>query len=78
MIAFHGINPPIGDVTCRACEVIGEEETPHHIITYCEAFSSWRLSILGQFELDEFPSWEPKTLAKFLSHRDIILLESDY
>ena len=78
MIVFHGINPPIGDVTCRACEVIGEEETPHHIITYCEAFSSWRLSILGQFELDEFPPWEPKTLAKFLSHRDIILLESDY
>ena len=78
MIVFHGINPPMGDTTCRACEIVGEEETPHHIITYCEAFSAWRAQILGQYELDEFPNWEPKTLAKFLSHKDIILLESDY
>ena len=77
LIVLHGINPPIGDTTCRACDVVGEEETPHHLITYCEAFSSWRAQTLGQYELDEFPHWEPKSLARFLSHRDIILLESD-
>ena len=77
MIVFHGINPPLGDVTCRFCEDSHMEETPHHLITECEMLCQWRAATLGGYVLDEFPQWEVQSLAKFLNHREIILAETD-
>ena len=77
MIVFHGINPPLGDVSCRFCEDLYMDETPHHLITECETLCQWRLATLGGYVLDEFPQWEVQNLAKFLSHKEIILSETD-
>ena len=59
------------------CEDPDYEETPHHLITECEALCHWRHSTLGSFELEEYPAWDPDSLAEFINKKDIILLESD-
>ena len=76
-VVFHGISPPPGDITCRLCEEPFSEETPHHIITECEALHFWRHEILGAHILEEYPQWKSSTLEKFLSCKDIILLETE-
>ena len=53
------------------------DETPHHIITECDRLSHWRAENLGGYTLSEYPQWEPKSLAKFLARKEIILLETD-
>ena len=74
---LQGINPPLGDNSCRLCEDPIMEETPHHIVTECDRLCNWRAETLGAYVLDEFPEWEPKSLNKFLSRKEIILLETD-
>ena len=76
-IVFHGVSPPPGDVSCRLCEDPIMAETPHHLITECEALVFWRLSIFGVDFLDEIPYWKANDLLKFVGKKDIILLESD-
>ena len=76
-IVSQGINPPIGDISCRMCEDPFMKETPHHLITECEALCTWRASTLFQYLLDEVPNWEPQGFIKFLSNKDIILLEAE-
>ena len=76
-VVFHGISPPPGDISCRLCEDTEMEETPHHLITQCEKLCQWRADILGNYILDDFPSWDPHNLAKFISHKEIILLETE-
>ena len=76
-VVFHGFSPPPGDNSCRMCEDPDYEETPHHLITECEALCHWRHSTLGSFELEEYPAWDPDSLAEFINKKDIILLESD-
>ena len=76
-VVFHGVSPPPGDITCRLCEAPFSEETPHHLITECEALCLWRSETLGAYELDEFPVWDPRNLVQFIKHKDIILLETD-
>ena len=76
-IVFHGINPPPGDISCRFCEDIYSDETPHHLITECDRFCHWRGETLGAYILDEFPDWEVTSLIKFLSHKEIILAETE-
>ena len=76
-IVFHDLNPPPGDISCRLCEDPDMEETPHHIITECERLCLWRGETLGNYTLDQCPQWDPQSLNKFLSHKDIILLETD-
>ena len=66
-IVFHGISPPPGDVSCRLCEDLLEDETPHHIITECEALCTWRAQIFGDHFLDEFPLWDTKSL--YVTHK---------
>ena len=54
------------------------DETPHHLITECEALCAWRASTLNQWTLDtEVPVWDPQGLIKFLSDEAIILLETE-
>ena len=76
-VVFHGISPPPGDVTCRLCEDPFSEETPHHLITECDALCHWRAETLGGYVLDEFPEWDPRNLVQFIRHKEIILLETD-
>ena len=76
-IVFHGINPPPGDVSCRFCEDSVMDETPHHLITECEALCHWRSTTMGGFILDEFPEWDVSNIANFLSHKEVILLETE-
>ena len=76
-IVNTGLNPPPGDISCRMCEDIVMSETPHHLITECDSLWQWRLDTLGSLFLDDYPQWDPHSLAKFLSHKDIILLETD-
>ena len=54
-IVDQGINPPLGDVSCRMCEDPVMDETPHHLITECDALCSWRASTLYQYTMDEVP-----------------------
>ena len=76
-IVLQGINPPLGDNSCRLCEDSIMDETPHHIITECDRLCNWRATTLGAYVLEEFPEWDPKSLNKFLSRKEIILLETD-
>ena len=76
-VVFHGHSPPPGDISCRMCEDPDKDETPHHLITECEALCHWRISTLGSFLLQEVPVWDPDTLAKFINNKNIILLETD-
>ena len=76
-IVFHGIAPPPGDISCRLCEDIFSDETPHHIITECDRLCMWRGETLGAYILDEFPEWDVLSLRKFLNHKLIILLETE-
>ena len=76
-IVFHGINPPPGNVSCRFCEDVYSDETPHHLITECDRFSLWRGETLGAYVLDEYPEWDVPSLTKFLSHKEIILAETE-
>ena len=76
-IVSTGLDPPPGDVSCRMCEDRVEDETPHHIITECDRLCLWRTETFGNFVLDEYPQWDPRDLSKFLSRKDIILLESE-
>ena len=76
-IVKTGLNPPPGDISCRLCEDPVSEETPHHLITECEALHFWRNETLGSRFLDEYPCWKIKDLIKFLGDKGIILLETD-
>lgn len=76
-IVLQGINPPLGDNSCRLCRDPTMDETSHHIITECDRLCNWRASTLGVYVGDEVPDWDPKSLGKFLSHKEIILLETD-
>ena len=76
-VVFHGISPPPGDISCRLCEDLYSEETPHHIITECEALHFWRLENLGAHILEEYPQWKSSDLIKYLGNKDIILLETE-
>ena len=72
-----GFSPPPGDVRCRLCEEFFTEETPHHLITECEALCHWRAETFGSYILDEYPEWDMHTLLKFLRHQQLSLLESE-
>ena len=76
-IVFHGVNPPPGDVSCRFCEDWQMDETPHHLIVECEALCHWRSATMGGFILDEFPEWDVASIANFLSHKELILIETE-
>ena len=76
-VVFHGISPPPGDISCRLCEDFTMDETPHHLITECEALIFWRMSIFGTDFLEEYPRWHVGELIKFLTNKNIILLECD-
>ena len=76
-IVEQGVSPPWGDVSCRLCEDPDMDETPHHLITECEALHFWRHETLGAHILDEFPRWKTRNLIKFIRDRDLILLECD-
>ena len=76
-VVFHGISPPPRDISCRLCEDLYSEETPHHIITECEALHFWRLENLGAHILEEYPQWKSSDLIKYLGNKDIILLETE-
>ena len=76
-VVFHGFSPPPGDISCRLCEDPVMDETPHHLITECEALVFRRMDIFGTDFLDEFPPWKPEELIRFLENKDIILLECD-
>ena len=76
-VVFHGISPPPGDISCRLCEDSHMDETPHHIITECEALVQWRINILRSDFLGEYPRWKVHNLMKFLGNKHIILLECD-
>lgn len=76
-VIFHDTNNPPGDNSCRLCHDIDMDETPHHIITECDRLCNWRASTLGAYVLDDFPLWNPPDLAKFLSRKEIILLETE-
>ena len=76
-IVFHGVNPPPGDVSCRFCKDIFSDETPHHLITECDRFCSWRADTLGDYVLDDYPQWDVPSLVKFINHKEIILAETD-
>ena len=75
-IVLTGISPPPGDVSCRLCEDPFSDETPHHLITECEALHFWRFETLGAHILDEYPEWKCNELIRFLSDKGIILLEN--
>jgi hypothetical protein len=52
------------------------DETPHHLITYCESLSKNRESILGSRELPEFYfAWRPKQIHKFITTEDVSWME---
>ena len=76
-VVLYDTNDPPGDNSCRLCEDPDMDETPHHIITECDRLSYWRASTLGAYLLDEFPKWDPQSLTKFLSRKEIILLETE-
>ena len=76
-IVATGINPPPGDNSCRMCEDKVMAETPHHLITECDRLWEWRADTLGSHFLDEYPEWDPISLGKFLSKKEIILLETE-
>ena len=76
-IVENGISPPPGDVSCRMCEDPDMDETPHHLITECEALCGWRSQTMGSFLLNEYPTWDIQSLIKFIRHKDLILLETD-
>ena len=76
-IVAQGVCPPVGDVSCRICEDPIMEETPYHLITECEALCFWRSETMQQYITDEIPVWEPQGLIKFLSSKDLILLETE-
>ena len=80
-IIASGINPPPRDeqIFPQLCRLCGEEdETAIHIIAECNAFCEWRYSTLDEPLLDLFnPGWTVCGLAKFLTNRDIILLEAE-
>jgi ribonuclease HI len=74
-IVKTGINPPpLGiDISCRLCHL--EEETAHHVITFCEALGDRRQRYLGLHVLDDYPLWNPSDLDKFLNFDLIESLE---
>lgn len=76
-VVLHNTNQPPGDNSCRLCEDPDMAETPHHIVTECDRLCNWRASTLGAYVLDEYPNWKPCDLAKFLSRKEIILLETE-
>ena len=76
-IVLQDRNPPQGDNSCRLCEDPEMDETPHHIITECDRLCQWRAENLGVYILGEYPQWEPKSMAKFLARKEIILLETE-
>ena len=76
-IVFHGISPPPGDISCRLCEDTFMDETPHHLITECEALVQWRINTFNSDFLGEFPRWKVHNFIKFLGKKSIILLECD-
>ena len=76
-IVFHDISPPPGDISCRMCEDPFMDETPHHLITECEALVQWRISNFKLDFLGEFPRWKVHNFIKFIGNKSIILLECD-
>ena len=76
-VIFYKTNNPPGDISCRLCDDVDSEETPHHIITECERLDLWRSTTLGDYTLPEYSEWQPQCLRKFLSSKIIILLEAD-
>ena len=76
-IVFHGISPPPGDITCRLCEDSYMDETPHHLITECEALVQWRIATFETDFMEDFPRWKVHNLMKFIGKKSIILLECD-
>ena len=59
------------------CEDPIMDETPHHVITECESLCLWRAETLLSYQLDDFPVWDPVGLIRFLSHKELILLETE-
>ena len=46
-------------------------------ILWADRLCNWRSETMGGYILDDFPTWDPRNLTKFLCRKDVILLETD-
>ena len=44
---------------------------------WADRLCNWRIETMGGYILDDFTTWDPRNITKFLCRKDIILLETD-
>ena len=67
----------LADIECTICDS-GEDETPEHLIGYCNNLRDSRYLMLGNYELPGvYTDWAPHTLSEFLETNTIRALEAE-